>query len=237
MKLTYKKNTGFTLVELMVATTLATLMSFGVLAIYVNQSVNISTETKRDTTSQEAQRAFDIISRLLRQAQQSSINITYDTGQIVTAGDPPETINDAITIDFTLPPNQDIWPNVRNAANPVNNNAVRLRWHNNGGDYSHQIQISNTTSVGALDAAPISVLAGDDDNSQSRIINMDFWPLLDQRTLQGELTGTANSGYLLRITTRAATADMNYVNPDVNSGDYINYRTYTVSGVITPRNP
>ena len=232
-----KNNKGFTLVELMIATTLSTLMSLGVLSIYISQSANLTSEIQRDTTAQEAHRAFDIISRLIRQAEQASIQINYNTDKIVNNNNVPEIDNDAITIDFTLPANQDIWPNIHTAGNPADNNAVRLAWHNNIEARSpYQIQIGNTTSIANLGAANMNILAGSNNQSVAQIINLDLWPLQNQRTLQAAANATPNSGYLLRITTRATTPDLSYTHPNDTRDNYKHYRTYTVSGIVTPRN-
>ncbi len=55
---------GFSLVELMISITLATAMSLGVVGIYVSQSGIISQEKQRVMAFQDANRRFDILSRL-----------------------------------------------------------------------------------------------------------------------------------------------------------------------------
>lgn len=225
-----KHSKGFSLVELMVASTLATLMSLGVLSIYVNQEGNLSSEISRDTTVQEAQRAFDVVSRLLRQAEQASISVPI--GQF-NDKDTPEIANDETIVDFTLPAGQRIWPNLNGNAN----NAVRLSWSNkNSSTQPYQIQIGNTDTLANLGGANMNVLAGSNNGEQAQVINLDFWPLADQQTLQGNSTDAANSGYLLRITTRAAIPDLSYNNPLQSNSAFKHYRTHTVSGIITPRN-
>jgi len=224
---------GFTLIELMIASTLATLMSLGVLSIYVNQSGNISAEEQRSATAQEAHRAFDLVSRMLRQAEQNSIVINYNTGKSVNENNEPEISNDAITIDFTLPANLDVWPNTHANGAP-DRPAVRLRWHNGTGENPYKIQLANTTSLDNLASATLTDIAGSDVGSLARIVNLDFWPLLDPRTLQNASTDAPIHGYMLRVTARAAQPDITY--NDGSTGQYKNYRTYTTTGVIAPRN-
>jgi len=223
-----KANSGFTLVELMISATLATLMSFGVLSIYVNQSSTISSETQRDSTAQEAQRAFDIMSRLLRQAQRNSFIVINNTRNSDTQ---PEVASDASNVQFTLPANQSIWPNVSGGPN----NAILLSWNNSSESEKYKIKIDNAATIGALNVDNADVLAGGNSGSLARVINMDFWPLSGPRSLQVAASDPGTNGYLLRITTRAAEPDLSYIHPDASDANK-HYRTYTVSGVISPRN-
>ena len=233
MKLTKNKNKGFTLIELMVASTLASLMSFGVLSVYVNQSGNISSESQRDITKAEAHRAFDTVSRLIRQAQREDLKVTF-----ITDSEQPENIqaeykSKSLVIDFNLPENQAIWPNTSG-----DDRAVRLAW-NTGSDNTVQIQIANASTIDDLSTASLTTLAGSNIGSQPRITNMVFWPLDGQRSMLatqgGALIANADNGYLLQITARAGAPDLAYDNPN-ESGDFKNYRSYTVSGVVFPRN-
>jgi len=241
MKVKRTNTAGFSLIELMVASTLATVMSLAVLSLYINQSGNLISESQRDSTAQEAYRAFDIISRLVRQAVASSINIKYGGVQNTNPDASPEIANDSIDVVFNLPSKQDIWPNSNSAIS--DNNAVRLKWDNKSTDASkdpssYQIQISNTTSIKELDGLSMKAIAGSNDTSLARIINFDMWPLQGQSGLQGAVAnnGIARNGYLLKITSRSALPDLQYINPDDKNGIYKHHRTYTVSGVVTPRN-
>ncbi len=228
-----KRNKGFTLVELMVASTLASLMSFGVLSIYVNQSGNITSESQRDTTKQAAHNAFDIVNRLVRQAKRDEVAVTFVATNQAQEG-APDYDSTSLVIDFNLPQNQQIWPNTNGA-----DNAVRIVWGTNENNTT-QIQIGNTQNIANLDGATLNTLAGSNNDAQPRISNMVFWPLSAQRTmrpLQGnKLIGNADNGYLLQITARAGLPDLAYSNPEETGGSFERYRTYTVSGVVFPRN-
>lgn len=237
MKIQISSNKGFSLTELMIASVLATSMSLAVVSLYINQTGNLTSEKQRSTTSQEAHRAFDMISRLIRQAEANSIRIRYSGVQNTNSDTSPEIENDAIDIVFTLPSKQDIWPNTNSAVS--DDNAVRLKWDNNPiNSAAYQIQISNSASIGALNGIPMKAIAGSNGDLLAKVINFDFWPLLGQKSLQAAVVGAglATNGYLLKITTRSALPDLSYINPNDKNGIYKNYRTYTVSGVVTPRN-
>lgn len=237
MKIKRINTAGFTLIELMVASTLATTMSLAAVSLYINQAGNVTSEAQREATAQEAYRAFDIVSRLVRQAVASSIEIKYDGVQNTNPDGSPEIANDAIDVVFNLPSRQDIWPNSNSAIS--DNNAVRLKWDNSSiNKSSYQIQISNTTNKDALNGIPLKTIAGSNDGSLAKIINFDLWPLQGQANLQSVVAndGVAANGYLIKITSRSALPDLQYINPNDNNGVYKHHRTYTVSGVVTPRN-
>lgn len=225
---------GYSLVELMIATTLATIMSLGVLGIFINQTGSINTETQRDITAQEANYAFDQISRLLRQSIKSSININYPTGESLNPANAPELPSDAIIIDFLLPSGYNIWPNTKE---PFINNAIRIKWNNNtSSPDANQIQIALSDSISNLGSAPLNTLVGSNAGDHSRIINLDIWPMLDARNTHASSNATGNAGYLLKITTRSANKDLNYINSEDPDGPLKQFRTHTVSGIIFPRN-
>jgi len=229
-KLIYK---GFSLIELMIAMTIAAFMSLAVLSIFVNQTVHLSQETQRDSAVQEANRTFDLISRMLRQSYKNSINITYPAGTSPNDESTPELNNDAINIDFSIPEGFNVWPNDQA---PYDNNNVRLKWNNNS-DNSYVIRIASANNFEAISDSDLQILAGDNTGDQARIVNLDVWPLADQRNLQNSVNQTANSGYLVRVTARTAQQDFSYTNPDVaDDNPQKHFRTYTVSGVVSPRN-
>lgn len=227
------RQTGFSLVELMVAITLATIMSLGVLEIFVNQTGNITHETQRDLSSQQANHAFDTISSLLRQANKASLSINYPSGSQLNAEDQPQVSNDQIIVDFILPEGFNVWPNDKA---PYTNNAIRLAWNNSATDTSNKIQMATAGTLEALNGAPLKDIAGTNTGDLARIINLDVWPMQDPRTPQASHTAKGDAGYLLRVTARTGLKDMSYNNPDDSNSDLQQYRTHTVSGIIFPRN-
>jgi len=228
---------GYTLIELMIATSLASVMSLGVVAVFIDQTSTVNSEKQRDATAQEAHRAFNTISRLLRQAQENSINITYNGGKSYNADDTPELADDGITVNFTLPEGVSIWPNNNTVA--LDQNAVRLRWNNNTeSDDAYKIQVANAVDTPALDGAGLDTIAGSNDGSLSSVINFDLWPIGNgtPMALQVGPNDVAENGYFLRITTRATTPDISFLHADNKTGEHKNFRTYTVTGIIFPRN-
>lgn len=225
---------GYSLVELMIATTLATLMSLGVVSIFVNQTGTISTETQRDMALQVANQSFDVVSRLLRQADKSSIRINYPSGSGLNDDNSPEIENDAISVDFLIPSGFNIWPN---DTPPYINNAIRLSWTNSSSsDSALTLQMAKAETLDGLAGRPLQTIAGSNTDDQARIINLDVWPMLDQRNPQASASAAAQAGYMVKITTRTAQADMAYTNPLDPDGALKPYRTHTVSGIIFPRN-
>jgi len=226
---------GFSLIELMIAMVIAAIMSLAVLSIFANQTTHLTHETQRDNAVQEANRTFDVISRLLRQAHKESINISYPNATTVNDENTPEINNDAISIDFSLPPGFNIWPNDQA---PYENNNVRLKWNNSSNSENpYVIQIANAANAGGISNFDLKDIAGDNTGDQARIVNLDIWPLADQRNLQNSVSQSANNGYLLRVTARTAQKDISYTHPNVSDDSaQKHFRTYTVSGIISPRN-
>jgi type IV pilus assembly protein PilW len=135
---------GLTLIELMIALAISSIVAIGVMKAYVGQTVVIVKQARITQITEDGREAFSVISRLLKQAQQSSITITQ-----------PNVNN--TTIDFTLPTGLAIWPN--NTA-PYINNAVRLSWTDQGANAS-KILLATADSIGNLAAAATLSLAGD----------------------------------------------------------------------------
>jgi len=235
MKSSIKTSRAFSLIELMIAILIATLMSFTVISLYVNQTTQVSSESSRDNTIQEANRTFDLVSRLLRQAHKNSINIDYPGSVKANDETTPELKNDGISISFTVPHGFNIWPNDKA---PFTKNTVQIKWDNNSsGDKPYVVQIANASNVGSISNFDLKEIAGDNSGQQARIVNLDIWPMADQRSLQNSVSAEANNGYLLRVTASAPKPDKSYVNPNASADSlFKHYRTHTVSGVISPRN-
>ena len=229
MKSFVRRNyTGFTLVEALIATLLASIMSISVISIYVNQSASISSESQREASTLEANRAYDIVTRLLRQAQRNAVIIDY-TGAALN-GNTLEIPNDDISITFELPDGFNIWPN---NTPPFDQNIVQISWDNSSTN-QHVVTVRNGTAVATLGIPRI--IAGANTGDDVRIVNLDVWPMQDQFNPAAQVTDPASNGYFMSLTTRAAVPDFNYTNPDDPTGPLKNFRTHTVSGIISPRN-
>ena len=172
---------GFTLVEAMIATLLASIMSIGVISIYVNQTGSLQTESQRDANALEANRAFDIVSRLIRQAEQETIVITYVAKPILNE-ETLEFSSDDIQIDFQLPSGFNVWPN---SEAPFTDNFVRIVWENQNDDKlttetKYLVRVINAASLADLDAEEEKepdtdnhiTIAGNNSGDEPRIINL-----------------------------------------------------------------
>lgn len=136
------RNSGLTLVELMISVTVASLISIGVVSLYASQSSVFVNESHSTQARTDGRDVYIVISRLLRQAESSSIVVSSDAA--------------STTIDLTLPSGYPVWPNT---TFPFTNNAVRLAWTNTG-DNAYQIRIATGSSIANLGAAQLTTLVG-----------------------------------------------------------------------------
>ncbi len=140
---------GLTLIELMIALAISSVVAIGVMKAYVGQTVVVVKQARITQATEDGREAFSVISRLLRQAQRSSLSIT-----------PAKT-----TFSFTIPSGLAIWPN--NIA-PYTNNAVRLSWTDQGAD-ANKILLATADSAANLGAAATITLAGDSSLQNTQI--------------------------------------------------------------------
>jgi|GEM_PF-4499007 len=240
---------GFSLVELMIAVTLAMALSIAVLYIYSSQIRTFSQTARKEQTSQEARNAFEILSNLVRQAD---ICLSADTNRCpsplrinsaytLAASNPNAATtlalpNDDVQIDFVVPAGFEIWPN---NVSPYTNNAIRIQWSS----ADKIVYVSAGSSVS--DAATLRTLiplAGGSGNLNTKIINLDLWPQTVSAT--GSITDATTStakptgGYKLTMTAQVGAADSTYINPlDSNNALGLqHYRTVTYQRTIIPRN-
>lgn len=221
-----KNMLGVSLIEMMIAVTIAMIMSIGVLLIYAGQTRTFSQTARKAQTTQEAQSAFEVIAGLVRQAEmcltcitQQTMGITYPAGVAnPNAAGTLQLAGDSVQIDFTVPSGYYIWPNT---TAPYTNNAIRIEWSL----ATNVVQVSAGASV--ADAAamrtPIAI-AGASGNLNTKIINLDVWPMV---VGAGEVTAGAlattkpTAGYRITMTARVGTADA---------------KTVTYERIILPRN-
>ncbi|MBI5658216.1 MAG: type II secretion system protein [Nitrosomonadales bacterium] len=233
---------GFSLVEMMVAVTVAMIMSIGVLYLYSGQVRTFSQTARKAQTTQEAQSAFEAIARLVRQAEMCLTCITQQTMGIAYPGGASnpnaagtlQLAGDSVQIDFTVPSGYDIWPNT---ASPHTDNAIRIEWS----AATNMVQVSAGASVADAAGArtPITI-AGTSGNMNTKIINLDVWPMVVDAAgavaAGASATSKPTAGYRLTMTARVGTADGTYTNPLDPTGPLKNYRTVTYERIILPRN-
>ena len=133
------KHRGHTLIEMMVAVTIAMVISIATIYLYSGQVRTFYHTARKQQTTEEVQAAFEAITALLRQAEMcltctpaQQIAITYPAGLANPNGTrTPYLANDGISLDFTVPAGYAIWPN---DTAPYANNAMHLTWFALDGD-------------------------------------------------------------------------------------------------------
>jgi len=238
-----RKNTlGFSLIEIMIAVTIAMIMSIGTLYIYAGQVRTFSQTARKAQTTQEAQSAFEVIAGLMRQAEmcltcttQQVMGLTYPGGVVnPNAAGTLLLAGDSVQIDFTVPSGYYIWPNI---TDPYTNNAIRIEWS----AATNVVQVSAGASVADAAGArtPIAI-AGASGNLNTKIVNLDVWPMVVDAagvvTAGALATTKPTAGYHLTMTARVGTVDTTYTNPLDPNGTLKNYRTVTYDRYILPRN-
>lgn len=235
------KHAGHTLVEMMIALTLAMLISIAAMFLYSGQMRTFFHHARKQQTNGEVQAAFEAITTLLRQAEMclscatvQQISIVYPNGIAnPNAASSPYIANDGVDLDFTIPAGYAIWPN--NTAAPYSNNAIHLNWSQTSGQLKLGNGTDTATATAAAQGASAVVVAGGSGNMNTRIINFDVWPL----TTTGQGANAAakpNAGYHVALTARVGAQDMSYTNPLDPNGPMQHYRTITYEADILPRN-
>lgn len=247
-----RQNKGFSLIELMIAVTVAMGLSVAVMYIYAGQIRTFSQVARKEQTNQETRTAFEVLSNLVRQADlclsnstQScptplKIDLLYPTA--VVNPNPTTTLQqlpaDSVQIDFVVPNGFDIWPNSDGTTvPPYANNSIRITWSSVDGI----IWISNGASV--MDAEPranrIAIAGASAGNINSRIVNLDLWPQIVNAGVVTDAplaTDKPTAGYRLSVTARVGAADTTYTNLLDAAGPLKNFRTLTYQRTIIPRN-
>ena len=221
-----KNMLGVSLIEMMIAVTIAMVMSIGVLLIYAGQVRTFSQTARKAQTTQEAQSAFEVIAGLVRQAQmcltcttQLTMGLTYPLGVAnPNATGTLQLAGDSVQIDFTVPTGYYIWPNI---TDPYTNNAIRIEWSL----ATKVVQVSAGASVADAAGArtPIAI-AGASGNLNTKIINLDVWPMVVNAgvvTAGALATTKPTAGYRITMTAQVGTVDA---------------KTVTYERIILPRN-
>ena len=235
------KMQGLSLIELMVSITVALILSSVVLYFYTAQSATFQQSAFKERTTEEARGGFDLLNHLLRHAEicpvctpASNVTISYAPSGAANGTLVPEISNDNVQIDIILPSGYSVWPNT---VSPYTNNFIRIAWSNSGAN-ANQILVSAAATAVTLAAAVPVVLAGSNDvnGRNTRIVNLDLWPLKADGTAQAAATDAALGGYQLRLTARVGPRDSSYTNALDPSGPLKNYRVALFQSTVYPRN-
>src|SRR5512146_2388532 len=172
-----RRPSGHTLIELMIALTIAMVISISTMYLYSGQVRTFYHTARKQQTTEEIQAAFEAITSLLRQAEMcltctpgQQISIAYPAGIANPNGaKTPYLANDGISIDFTVPSGYAIWPN---DTAPYANNAMHLTWSQATG----KLMLSSGSDAATAQAAAGVVIAGSTGRMNTRIVNFDVWP-------------------------------------------------------------
>ncbi|HEX5337542.1 MAG TPA: type II secretion system protein [Gallionella sp.] len=236
-----RKPNGYSLVEMMVALTIAMALSISTMFLYSGQVHAFYHTARKQQTTEEIQAAFEAVTDLLRQAEMcltctptQQITISYPAGVANPNGaTTPYLANDSIALDFTVPGGYAIWPN---DTAPYTNNAMHLSWSQADG----KLLLSNGADATAAQAASAVAIAGSTGRMNTRIVNFDVWPMAIGASSVPAMGAAAGdkptAGYHVVITARVGTPDPTYTNPLDPNGAMRNYRTVTYETDILPRN-
>lgn len=223
---TPKLESGFGLVEVMIGVAIASLMTIAVVTVYITQSATFAKQTSRNSAAEDAWNAFYLLDTLFKHAESNGFTVEYGATGARNIGNPPpiELLDavgvvgeDEITVTFQIPLGMNIWPN---DVDPYDRNQMRLKWSNYG-DNKYQITLATSDGTGF---GGETVLAGGDGGGNSKVINLDFWPLDANGVPRANATDYANGGYQITLSTRAG--------QKAGESDPV----FTVSSVVLPRN-
>ena len=231
-----RKLAGFSLIQLMVALAVGSVIVVGAINAFSGQTDAFRHETARDSTNKELNFMFNTVSTLLRHAQARSIVVSYGaTGQRNSTN--PRTlyaVDDELTLDFTLPANLPIWPN---STAPFANRAVRLTWTNAiSSERKNTLMIASAPNLAGLANAPLTRISGSERDNSPHIMNFDLWPLALNGTPAARSSDAPNGGFAMQIDVRSGQVDPSYENPLDTTGVFRHYRTASASGAVNPRN-
>ncbi len=236
-----RRQRGYTLVEMMIAMTIAMIISIATVYLYSGQVRTFYHAARKQQTTEEIQAAFEAVTTLLRQAEMcltcnpaQQISIVYPAGIANPNGaKTPYVANDSISLDFTVPGGYAIWPN---DTAPYANNAIHLTWSQAGGT----LLLSSGATPAAAQAAPGAAIAGSSGRLNTQIVNFDVWPLAvgagNALVPGASAADKPTAGYHVVMTARVAANDISFVNQLDPNGAMRNYRTVTYEADILPRN-
>jgi len=177
-----KKLAGITLIELMIALVIGSVVAVSVISAFSMQSSMTLKQSGRTLATEEGREVFTVISALIKQAHTSTITIT----QTVTSSN----------ISFMLNEGAAIWPN--DDTPPYLNNWIRVSWTSQGTS-PNQITIARAPDEASLATAVPVPLAGDPSGKNTKITMME---LIDPAT-GVKPTGPITQGLLYKLEVEA----------------------------------
>jgi len=172
------KQSGMSIVELMISLTVASLLSLAVLASFVSQGEIFINQSRRTQSYDDGRMVFDVLTRLLRHAESSSISVT-DNGSDLVA-------------QFTLPAGYPIWPNVESG---YSQNHIFIKWADHddasNGYLKDQIRLAKSDSSSMPASNQFATLAGNDSGSNTRITDLNINRQADTRNYRLSLIASA----------------------------------------------
>ena len=173
------RNSGFSLVELMVALVVGVLVSLTAVVAFMSHSRAMFNQLSYNHAAEEVSEAYALLSRLIQQAERDSITISGVKSEGNCTTD--------IQVDLAVPAGFPVWPNL---ASPYDKNWVRLSMSTTG-DNAHSILVSNAAEGGLGDATAMP-FAGSNQGNNTRITCMSLVKQNDD-TFAFSLTGYARA--------------------------------------------
>ncbi len=177
-------HSGFSLVELMIALVVGLLISAIAISSFLGHARVLYQQLSYNQATEDVSETFAVLSRLVMQAQRSTVSVTSSAT--------------ATTIDLALPELYMVWPNIDDTtASPYDKNWVRIAWTNTGSN-ANQITIANSSSSGGLGTASVTTFAGAAAGNNTRFTGMTL----------AEDNSTDPSTYVFSLSGKAWARDM-----------------------------
>ncbi len=147
---------GFSLVELMISLLITFMIAITAIAAFGSHSRTLYNQITYNQAAEDVSEAYALLSRLIQQAERSSISISGVTTEGNCTTD--------ITIDLAVPAGFYVWPN---SVAPYDKNWVRIALSDTG-TFAHSITIANAVQ-GSLGSAAVTPFAGSDTARNTKI--------------------------------------------------------------------
>lgn len=183
-----QKMSGFTLVELMIAVTIASIISVGVLSTFTSQSALFLEQNRNTKSTQEVRDAYDMVVRLLVHAEMESVTI--------------KKTEYSLTVDFNIPEGYPVWPNTQGPH--FSDNAIRVKWEafvpneeeeeEDDSKYPNQISIAKADNLSALSDDLLVPIVGGTSSASTRISNLVVNKVSASEGFRVEVAGAVGTG-------------------------------------------